>query len=76
MLLIQFFGIYLEYSDNTEVIGLSTEVKSIVKFTWRELKPINKSQNTIGESIPDKRITWHTDSRIVCKIVAVGSKRF
>ena len=74
MLLIQVFGTYLENSDNTEVIGLWTEVESTKSFTWREPKPINKSLNTLGESIRGKSITWHTNSKIVCKIVAVGSR--
>ena len=69
------FGTYLENSDNTEVMGLWTVEESSKSSTWRELEAINRSLNTIGESIRGKSITWHTDSKNVCRILEVGSKK-
>ena len=67
------FGTYLENSDNTEDMGLWTVEESSKSSTWRELEPFDRSLNTIGEII--KSITWHTDSKNVCRILEVGSKK-
>jgi hypothetical protein len=58
------YGAYVEGNDNSEVIGLWTSKESCQSSTWRELESINRSWNTIGESIQGKSVDWHTDSKM------------
>ena len=69
------YGAYVEGNDNSEVIGLWTSKESCQSSTWRELESINRSWNTIGESIQGKSVDWHTDSKNVSRILEVGSRK-
>lgn len=44
-------------------------------FIWRELEVINRCLNIIGESIQGKEVIWYIDSKNVCRILEVGSRK-
>lgn len=69
------FGAYVENSEISEVVGLWTGEESMKSSTWKELETVNRCLNTIGESIRGKQVTWYTDSKNVCRILEVGSRK-
>ena len=69
------YGAFIREKDNSEVLGLWTSEESCQSSTWRELESVNRSLNTIGESIQGKSVDWHTYSKNVSKILEVGSRK-